>query len=609
MSEKNTQVKDRKTLDIKYIWDLESMYPNEELWEKDFNSVEKLSEDFTKFSGHLGESAKVFTEAMLIKDSIYRNLEKVFCYAHMRKDENNKEDRYQAMMNRCQALIATTGAKMSFFAPEMLSLPKERLLGYLKEDSRLKIYDFAIRSALREKEHVLTTAEENLLAQVSEVLGAPDDIYSMFSNAEMKFGETKDEDGKNVELTHGNYIKFMESRNREVRKNAFTNMYEQYKKYINTIGTIYSYNVKTNVIGSRIRKYPSALEASLYGNKIPKSVYTNLIDIVNDNLPTLHKYINLKKELLGLDKLHMYDVYVPLFEVPKTEVTYENAKSKILDVLQILGEDYVGTVAKGLEERWVDLYETEGKTSGAYSFGSYDSKPFILMNFAGTLKDIFTLIHEMGHSLHAHYTRSSQPFVYGGHSIFTAEVASTVNENFLMKNLIENEKDSLMKKYLINYHIEEFRATLFRQTMFAEFELLAHEAVESGEVVTSQWLCDTYERLNSKYFGEAVDGDNLIRYEWARIPHFYNPFYVYQYATGYSAASAISDLIIDDSKKGGTKAREAYIEFLKSGDSNYPIELLKIAGVDMSTTEPIKRAMKVFEELVNQLEELVKTEE
>lgn len=600
-----TTLKDRNTIDKKYIWDLESMYANDDAWEADFSKVQTLSDDFLKYQGHLSESAKVFADAITMEDQIGRILEKVYCFAHMKKDENNKDNAAQTRMDRVQALIAQASAKMSFFAPEMLSLPEDRLLSYIKEDSRLAIYDFAIRSALREKDHVLEAGEEALLAQLSEVLGAPDDIFSMLNDAEMKFGEIKSEDGEMVELTHGNYINFMQSHDREVRKAAFEAMYHQYEKYNNTLATMYSYNVKTDVIGSRIRKYPSALEASLYGNNIPKSVYTNLIDAVNRYLPAHQKYMQLRKKLLGVDKLHMYDVYVPMFEIPKVDISYEDAKERILDVLTIMGDDYVNTVRTGLNERWVDVYETEGKTSGAYSFGSYDSKPFILLNYAGALKDVFTLIHEMGHSMHAYYTRHTQPHIYGSHSIFTAEVASTVNENFLMKAMIEKETDPQMKKYLINYHLEEFRTTVFRQTMFAEFELLAHEAAERGEVLTSKWLSDTYEALNRKYFGEDVEDDGLIRYEWSRIPHFYNDFYVFQYATGYSAASAISDMIIEDTKKGSTKARDAYIEFLKSGDSNFPIELLKIAGVDMGTTEPVERAMKEFENLVNELERLI----
>jgi oligoendopeptidase F len=423
----------------------------------------------------------------------------------------------------------------------------------------------------------------------------------MINNADIKFGSIIDEDGDEVEVTHGRYIGLMESHDRRVRKEAFEHMYKSYEDLRNTLATNYNYNTKTDVITARIRKYGSAREAALSGDNIPAEVYDNLIDTVNSRLDLLHRYVEVRRKLLKVDEVHMYDMYVPLVEMPKEEIHYEKALDVMREGLAPLGEDYLKRMNDGLSAGWIDVYENEGKTSGAYSFGSYDSMPYILLNYNGKLKDVFTIVHEMGHSMHSWYTRKNQPFAYGGHSIFTAEVASTVNEALLMHHLLNNCKDPEEKKYLLNLYIEEFRTTLFRQTMFAEFEKLTHEAVENGEVLTPEWLCDEYAKLNRKYFGEKVSYDPQIAMEWARIPHFYRAFYVYKYATGYSAATAISSKIL----KEGPAARDAYIEFLKTGESDYPIELLKIAGVDMSTPEPIIQAMDAFEKLIVEIEKLV----
>jgi oligoendopeptidase F len=374
-------------------------------------------------------------------------------------------------------------------------------------------------------------------------------------------------------------------------------MYEAYKKQINTIASAYNYNTKTDIVTSRIRKYDSPLDAALAGDNIPISVYDNLVSTVNKNLDSLHKYMSVRKKALKQDELHMYDIYVPLVELPKKNVPYAAALETVEKGLAALGGDYIGKMKNGIKDGWIDVYENEGKTSGAYSFGSYDSMPYILMNYSDSMKDVFTLAHELGHSMHSKYTRESQPFVYGSHSIFTAEVASTVNESLLMNYLLESEKDAETKKYLLNMRIEEFRTTVFRQTMFAEFERLTHAAAQDGEALTASWLCDEYEKLNRKYFGDEVALDDEIKYEWARIPHFYNAFYVYKYATGFSAAAAISDNII----KNGAKARDRYIEFLKTGESGHPIELLKIAGVDMSKPAPVRQAMETFENLVDEI--------
>ncbi len=590
-------LKQRSEIDKKYKWNIEDMYADEKIWEKDVKDALEGAKDFAKYQGKLTDSADILLEALKAQEHIWQKIEKAYVYSRMRRDEDNRVEKYQAMNDKAEAAIAKISTELSFFTPELLSSDEEKILGFIDSKEELKIYRFMIEDMLRKKAHILTGAEENILAQLSEISPATNNIFTMLNNADIKFGKIKDENGNEVNLTHGNYISFMESHNRRVREDAYTAMYTAYKNLINTISTTYSYNTKTDVINARIRKYPSSRAAALSSDNISEEVYDNLVKVINDNLPTMYKYMELRKKILDVDELKMHDVYVPLVKLPENHVSFEDAKKTMAEALAPLGDQYIKDMNAGLDAGWVDVYENEGKTSGAYSFGSYDSMPYILMNFSSSLKDVFTLVHEMGHSMHSFYTRKEQPYIYGDHSIFTAEVASTVNENLLMKHLIAKETDPQMKKYLINYHIEEFRTTVFRQTMFAEFEHWTHKTLEEGGTLTAQSMCDYYNELNKKYFGPAVADDEWIKYEWARIPHFYNSFYVYKYATGYSAAAAISDIILE-------KGPEDYLKFLGTGDSNYPIELLKIAGVDMSTKEPIEKAMEVFKSLVDEFEKL-----
>lgn len=595
-------LKKRDQIDSKYKWNIEAMIPDESVIDDRLKQISDDAAAYTqKFAGNLTSDGDTLLAALKSRDDIWQRLEKIFVYARMRRDENNAENRYQAMSDRCQSVIATVSAAMSFFTPELLSAPEEKILGYLDTTDGLEIYSFLIKDTLRQKAHVLSAAEENILAQMSEVTGATNDIFTMLNNADIKFAEITDEDGDKVRVTHGNYIRFMESHNRQVREDAYNAMYDSYKGLINTIASAYNYNTKNDVISSRIRKYPSARDAALSGDNIPGEVYDNLVSAVNRNLPSMHRYVELRKKILGVDRLHMYDMYVPLIEIPDRKVTYEEGLDIMRRALEPLGSEYIEKMNRGISEGWIDVYENEGKTSGAYSFGSYDSYPYILLNYTDTLKDVFTIIHEMGHSMHSRYTRDAQPYIYGSHSIFTAEVASTVNESLLMQYLLRNADDTEMRKYLLNLHLEEFRTTLFRQTMFAEFEDMTHKAIENGQVLTADWMCSIYDELNARYYGPAVEKDDTIKYEWARIPHFYNAFYVYKYATGYSAATAISGKIL----KEGRPAADRYIEFLKTGESDYPIELLKIAGVDMSTPEPVEKAMDTFNSLLDEFEKLI----
>ena len=597
----DTNLKNRDEMDLTFRWNIEAMYPEETQWDRDVKRAEAMAEAFSSFSGRLSEGPQVLLEAFRAKDALWQVVEKVFVYARMKKDEDTRVAKYQAMSDKAQTLIAKVGAKGSFFTPELLALSEDILLGYLDSSDELVLYRHVIQQILREKAHVLSHTEEKLLAQVSELTSATNDIFSMINNADIKFGTIDDEDGNPVEVTHGRYVRFMESSNRRVRKDAFESMYKAYEAQKNTLATTYQYNTKTDVVNARIRNYGSALEAALSGDDVPVSVYDTLISVIHSNLPLLHRYVELRRRALKLDAVHMYDIYAPLSSAPIEDIPYDRALTLVEEGLAPLGEDYRNAMKNGIAEGWIDVYENIGKTSGAYSFGSYDSMPYILLNYDDRLKDVFTLAHEMGHSMHSHYTRKAQPFVYGGHSIFTAEVASTVNENLLMHHLIEKETDPVQKLYLINLHLEEFRATVFRQTMFAEFERMTHEAVEAGEVLTAEWLSEHYMELNQAYYGPKVVYDPQIAFEWSRIPHFYHAFYVYKYATGYSAAVALSKRILSE----GPQAQADYLAFLKSGESDDPIPLLKAAGVDMSSPKPIEEAMASFAILLDELEQLI----
>lgn len=596
------ELKTRDQIDSKYKWNIEAMIPDESVISGELETIKKEAEAYGEdFAGRLTESADTLLAAFQKRDDIWCRLEKIYVYARMRRDENNAETKYQAMADQCNSVIAAVSASMAFFTPELLSASEETILAYIDAAPGLEIYRFAICDTMRQKAHILTQAEENILAQMSEITGATNDIFTMLNNADIKFGTIIDEDGDETEVTHGNFIKFMESHDRDVRKNAYNAVYDAYKELINTIASAYNYNTKTDVVSARIRKYESARAAALSGDNIPAEVYDNLVAEVHKNLPAMHRYVELRKKLLGVDKLYMYDMYVPLIKLPETSVSFEEGLDIMRDALQPLGEEYLTKMNKGIKEGWIDVYENKGKTSGAYSFGCYDSYPYILLNYTDTLKDVFTIIHEMGHSMHSRYTRDEQPYIYGSHSIFTAEVASTVNESLLMQHLLRTEDEKEMRKYLLNMHLEEFRTTLFRQTMFAEFEDITHKTIESGETLTAEWMCQQYEDLNAQYYGSAVEKDDVIRYEWARIPHFYNAFYVYKYATGYSAATAISKKILTE----GKPAAQDYIRFLKTGESDHPIELLKIAGVDMSSPLSVQQAMETFNQLLDEFESLL----
>ena len=598
----NKFYENRNDIDIKYRWNLEEMYSNDKLWEKDIDTAEKLTQEFLKRKGSVMKSSSSLLASLRAMEEIDILLEKAFVYARMRMDEDNRDSKRQKNLDMITSTLAKLGSDLSFFIPEILEASEAKIREFMSKEQGLDQYSHMLETLLRNQSHVLSEEEENILASLSQVNSAPHAIFNMLNNADMKFGEIVDEKGNSVELTHGNYITMMQSHNRDVRKNAFEKIYQTYEKLINTISSTYAYSVKNDVVRSQIRKYPSARNASLYPDNIPESVYDNLVKVVNDNLTNLHRYMSLRKKVLGIENQHMWDVYVPLVELPENEYPFEDGVDIVLKALSPLGNDYCNALKNGIDSRWIDVYETPGKTSGAYSFGSYNSMPYSLMNYTDTLNDVFTLIHEMGHSMHSYYTRKTQPYTYGDHSIFTAEVASTVNESLLIKYLLENEKDIEVRKYLINFYLEQFRATLFRQTMFAEFEHMCHSYVENNGSLTPSWLNEEYEKLNQKYYGNSIEKDDYIKYEWARIPHFYRAYYVYQYATGFSAATSLSKRILE----GGEKERDDYLKFLSLGSSKYPVDLLKIAGVDMTSTKPVSEAMQTFNTLLDELERLYK---
>jgi oligoendopeptidase F len=591
----------REEIDPRYKWKLEDIYRQEEDWEQDFEQLKEQTKEIESCKDSLGESAAGLLNTLRLLETIERRLENLFVYAKMRKDEDNTNPHYQTLFDRAQGLMVQVQSATSFVVPGIIAIPEDRLRDYISEESELELYKKFFDELLRQKEHILSPAEEKILAMSADLSIAPRNIFSMFNNADIKFPVIKDENGEEIELTKGRYARFMESSDRRVRKEAFTGLYDSYTKMRNTLASTLSSSIKSDVFYARARKYDSALQASLDGDKISPQVYDNLIESVHKNLAYMYRYMQLRQKMLGLDELHMYDIYTPLVPEFKMEVDYDKAKSMILQALDPLGERYLADLKTGLESGWIDVYENQGKTSGAYSWGSYDSHPYVLLNYDNKLDDVFTLAHEMGHSMHSFYSNQAQPYIYSQYSIFVAEVASTVNESLLIDYLLKKSSDRREKMYLLNHYLEQFRGTVFRQTMFAEFEKMVHDRVEAGQALTPDALCEMYRDLNALYYGPQVILDKEIEMEWARIPHFYSAFYVYKYATGFSAATAIKQMILEE----GQAAVDRYLQFLSSGSSDYPISLLQKAGVDLDTPEPVDKALQYFAQLLGELEALV----
>ena len=593
--------KERQNIDDKFKWNLDSLYKSEDIWEQDFNKSKEITKKLMEFKGKIAESADNLFEVLKLSDEIGRIIENLYTYAKMSLDEDTKVSKYQALSDRAESLSVDIGAKTSFIMPEIMDMGSEKVHEYIEHKDELKLYTQALNELLRQEAHTLSEKEETIIAQMGELSSSPENIFSMLNNADIVFPKINNEDGEEIEITHGNFIPLMESRNRDVRRDAFKALYSTYSSYRNTFAMALNSEVKKNIFYSKVRKYDSALESALDANNISTDVYENLIDVVNENLPLMHKYIDIRKKVLNLDELHMYDLYTPMIDEVDMKVDYEQAKAIMLEGLKPLGEDYLDIVKNGLDSNWIDVYENKGKQSGAYSWGTYDSNPYILLNYHETLDNVFTLSHEMGHSMHSYYTHNNQPYVYGNYSIFLAEIASTTNESLLMDSLLKNATKKQDKLYLLNHYLEQFRGTIFRQTMFAEFERDIHKEVESGGTLTADRLSEMYRDLNQKYYGKSIIIDEEVDIEWARIPHFYYNFYVFQYATGFSAAVDFSRRILN--KDDDTL--EKYKTYLKSGSSDYPLEILKNAGIDMTTKEPVENSLKLFKELLEEMESLI----
>lgn len=594
------QVVKRSEVAQEHTWKLEDLFPDQKAWDKEYDEVKRLIKEAAQFQGKLHDPAEI-KRCFELEDQISLHTERLYVYSNMKHHEDMADPTYQALSEKARKLSVEVNEALSFITPEILALSEEEINALIRHPE-LGFYKRTLEEMLRQKAHILSKSEEALLAQVGSISRASETIFGMLNNADMKFPTIKNEEGQDVELTHGRYIQFLESKDRNVRKSAFDAMYATYRKNKNTLGATLSSNIGKNVFYAKVRKYPSVLEAALFGDNIPKEVYTNLIDTVHDSLPLLHRYMKLRKELLQVDELHMYDLFAPLVEEFKWDISYEEAKEMVLDSLKPLGDNYLNILRQGFEDRWIDVYENEGKRNGAYSWGAYGTHPYVLLNHKDNLNSMFTLAHEMGHAMHSYLSDESQEYRYAQYPIFLAEVASTLNEALLMDYLLKKTTDPKAKMYLLTYYADQFRTTLFRQTMFAEFEKIIHEKTEQGESLTHQDFSQIYYDLNKKYHGDHMVVDQDIEMEWARIPHFYNSFYVYKYSTGFSAATSFAKQILDQ----GQPAVERYLGFLRSGGSDYPISILQRAGVDMSTPEPIEQAMSVFRNIIEQMEELSK---
>ena len=517
----------REEIPQQYKWKMEDMYESNEAWEADFEKLQKGIEELKQFEGTLEKSAENLLKMQETCDELNQLAEKVYVYANQRLHEDTSNAYYQGLSGRAQMLLVQMSEAGSYIEPEILNISEKKLEEILKTEAIAK-YETYYRRLLRRKEHVLSKEMEELLAGAAEVAEGPKDIFMMFNNADIKFPVIAGEDGEPVEITHGKYVKLLESQDREVRKAAFMGLYETYGKFKNTLAATYCANVKQAGFFAKARKYESSLNDALDGSAIPVEVYDSLIESVHAHLPALHEYVKVRKEKLGVEELHMYDLYVPMVGEADKKIPYEEAKEVVLNGLAPLGEDYLELLKKGFNEGWIDVYENEGKRNGAYSWGAYGTHPYVLLNYQDNLNNVFTLAHEMGHALHSYHSDEAQNYIYAGYKIFVAEVASTCNEALLIRYLLDNSKDDKEKAYLLNYFLEQFRGTLFRQTMFAEFEKIAHAKSEAGEPLTAEVLCDIYYELNKQYFGEDIVVDKEIALEWARIPHFYNDFYVYQ---------------------------------------------------------------------------------
>ena len=595
------EMKKRSEIPAESRWDLGTMYESTDKWEADYKKVQELMPKFLEFQGRLGESAETLLAALRQQEELEGVFSDVYVYSHMRSHEDTANTTNQGLSDRANSLAAEVYSALAFVAPELLELPDATLEGFLAENEELGLYRKFFERLLREKPHVLSLEEENLLARMSEVADAPSTIFSLLTNADMKFPTVEDSEGNKHDVSEGHYRALMESEDRVLRERTYDSLFGTYKSFANTLAASYSSNVKKDVFYANVKKYDSSLAMSLAPDNVPLDVYNNLIKAAHDNTEQLHRYLSLRKRVLGVEELRYYDMFIPITDKVQGDVPYDRAQQLALESLAPLGEEYVAAVKRALTESWIDVYPNVGKRSGAYSWGTYTSNPFILLNYNNTLDDVFTLVHELGHSMHSYFTHKHQPPVYGNYTIFVAEVASILNENLLLQKLLEETTDKKQRMALLNHSLDQFRATFFRQTMFAEFEKIAHEMAESGQPLTADSMDEVYGKLNEVYYGPELVVDDLLKGEWGRIPHFYNSFYVYKYATGFCAAMALAHQI----RTEGAPAVARYLDFLGKGSSEDPIDLLKGAGVDMSTPKPIEDALAVFKERLDELEALM----
>lgn len=592
----------RDQVAVEDTWNLSLMYADCEAWEADLKQAQEMGKKLAGQEGHVCDSAQSLLDTLRQQTELYRKLGHLGVYVSCLSDQDTGNDTHQEMSQRFSSIIAGIESSISFITPEILELETDQLEDYYKQCPDLEAYRIDLEDTLRLKPHILSKEMEKLLADASEICNNPDQTYSIFSNADMKFPEVEDENGEIVQITHGRFVPLEESADRRVRKETFEKLYGVYKQYSRTLASIYSGQIKQLIFQAQARHYDSTLEAAVNAVNVSPQVYRNLVETVNKNLDKMHRYVRLRKRLLGVDELHMYDIYTPIIAGVSKNIPFEEAKETVLKALAPLGEDYLKVVQEGFANRWIDVYENEGKRSGAYSTGSYDSCPYILLNYTGNMDNMFTLIHEMGHSMHTWHSNHSQPPMYANYRIFVAEVASTCNEILLMEYLLAHTTDKKERAYLLNHYLDSFKGTVYRQTMFAEYEMITNKMAEEGQSLTAEALTKVYYDLNCKYYGPDMVSDPEIGVEWARIPHFYYNFYVYQYATSFSAAVAVARNIL----KEGAPAVERYKKFLSGGCSMPPVELLKIAGVDLTTAQPIQDALDVFGQVIEELEELTK---
>lgn len=583
-------------------WNLCDMYESVEAWNRDLTVITGLTDELVMLEGQVGDSPENLYHALESSSKIGEISSLLFNYAERLYDEDTGNTEHQAMSAKIYAVYAEIGSKTAFLEPEILAIPEETLNAYFQEVPGLELYRKYIDELKRLREHMLSADMEKLVALTAEMSQTASDTYSILNNADLIFPEVEDENGEQIRITNGRFVRFLESADRTVRKNTFEKYYSVYKQFLNTFASLYDGQVKQQIFTAKARKYPSTLECAVDQNHVPSLVYRNLVDTVNKNMDKLHRYVRLRKKCLGVSELHMYDIYTPMVSGIAKKIPYEEAKEMVLKALAPLGEEYTAKVKEGFEHRWIDVYENQGKRSGAYSAGAYGTHPYVLLNYNGSLDDVFTLVHEMGHAMHSYYSNENQPFLYSQYKIFVAEVASTCNEVLLLEYLLKNTTDQKERAYILNHYLDMFKGTLYRQTQFAEYEMISNEMVEKGESLNADNLSKLYLELNQKYYGPDMISDEEIAYEWARIPHFYYNFYVYQYATSFSAAVAIAHDILRE----GRPVVERYKRFLSGGCSEPPVELLKIVGVDMEQPKPIQEALDVMDDVLDEMEQLMK---